>query len=231
MARFKRHNKKRHVFGKRKEAAIKAIAKGDVETKKFYIDSQGFPAANPANDNFATMWNIFTSIPKGDTADSENTVIGNQFDCRGVKVWINTQTSLNTEVRFRLTVFSSTFGYTDAPITILGADTNIYEPEVVMPQVYQRFNTQRLHVLESKSWSLKKNFSEQLVDDHFSTMWIPIKGIKTSTAEELGAVTVGALKGVNYFILLEAYIPGEDSPVPWEEVVTNLAWCVYFKDA
>lgn len=231
MARFKRHNKKRHVFGKRKEAAIKAIAKGDIETKKFYVDSQALTSPNPANDSTGTVFNIFAPVRKGDWADQENTVIGNKFDARGVKIWINTQTTIDTEVRIRLTVFSTVNRFTESSVTILGNNQDIYEQEVVMPQVYQRFNTQRLHVLESKSWSLKKMYSEQTVDDHFSTMWVPITGMKTSQNEENGGVTVGYLAGVSYYILLDAYIPGEAVPIPWDELVTNLAWCVYFKDA
>lgn len=238
MARFRKHHKKRHVFGKKKERAIRAIAMGPVETKKFYRDTVTL-APDPTNNSFGSLFNIFDILPKGDTNDSENTVIGNKFNCRGVKFWVNSQNVADTEVVYRLTVFScNNFYGTGGPsintgIQILANNPDFYETEVVMPQVHNRYNTQRLNVLKSKTWSLKKSFSGQAGEDSWITMWVPITGIKTSEKEEgtAGGTTVGELKGKNYYFLLEVhYTTFAVTPVPWQNTAVNVAYCIYFKD-
>lgn len=233
MARFKRHHKKRHVFGKRKEAAIKAIAMGPVETKKWYSDIYGLVSPNPAVQYTATLQNIFYDLPKGAAGDTEQTVIGNKFDCRGVKIKVTNTSTLNTEIIWRYTVFSSNDGLVgSSPIQILGNNYNIYEVDTApQAQVRQNFNTQKLNVLESKTGSVKKMYSEQIAEETYTTLWVPIKGIKTSTEEEGGSTTeVTYLKGKQYYFLVEAYIVGASAPVNWGALGVYWTVCVYFKD-
>lgn len=227
------HRRRRHVFGKRKERAIRAIAMGPVETKRYYQSSLTF-VGDTANNDFGALYNIFQRVPKGMVQDSEHAVIANKFDARGVKIWIQSLNSTNDEYICRVTVLSLNDYYFTPSGTgtqILANNGGFYEQDVTMPQVRRRFNTQRVKVLASKQFSLKKMFPEQTAEESFHEMWVPIKGIKTSETEEpAGGTTVGELKGRNYYILVDHYLVGDVTPVDWASIVMNMAFCVYFKD-
>lgn len=239
MAYFKRHNrrnKRRHVFGKRKERAIRAIAMGPVETKKWSITALGFVEGAPAAPTTSSVFNVFYNLPKGSHGDTEQTVIGNQFLARGVKFYFQSNNTGNIEIRYRATVFSST---ADTLLTNYSIGNNvlnsspIYEQDIGLPMSLRRFDTQVVRVLKSKTWTVKKNYSEQIAEESFHTMWVPISGKKTSRVEESPGVTttVGHLKGVNYYVLVEAYLGGALGPVyDWSGANFNFGWTVYFKD-
>lgn len=230
----KRHHRRRHAFSKRKEAAIKAIAMGPVETKKYSQSSLGFVTTPTGANQTASLFNIFFNVPKGTVGDSEQTVIGNKFIARGVKFYFQSNNTSALELKFRATVFSTTADLNPSGlgVNVLGTSP-IYEQDVNLPISLRRFDTQVVRVLKSKVWSVKKNFTEQVGEESFHTMWVPITGQKTSRLEETPGVNtvVGNLKGVQYFLLIEAYQAGSLGPTyDWGGMVYNFAYTVYFKD-
>lgn len=225
----------RHVFGKRKERAIRAIAMGPVETKKFTLSNQGFTTPSTASPTVATVYNAYFNLPKGSVGDSEQTVTGNKFMARGLKIYIQSNNKSDMEYRFRVTVFSSTADSlsTSGVATVVLNSSPIYEQDVGLPIALRRFDTQVVRVLKSKTWTVKKNYATQVAEESFHTMWVPISGMKTSRLEEAGGAltNVGYLKGVQYFILVEAYQSGSVGPVyDWSGMTFDMAWTVYFKD-
>lgn len=232
--KWNHRRKKHHVFGRKKEAAIRAIALGPVETKKWFVAIQGLTTPNPALQTNATIYNLFYNLPKGMAGDSETTALGNEIHSRGVKIYIQTTSTIDTEVQFRATVLSSENDHAGpSGLALLSNNYAVYEQQASgWPQIRQHFNMQLNHVLLSKTWSIKKNYATQVADESFVTMWAPITGRKVSTAEE-GADTVvqfSYLKGKQYFLVLEAYAVGSAAPVPWAGVNLTVNWAIYFKD-
>jgi len=234
MAPFRRHRKKRHVFGKKKEAAIKAIALGPIETKKYWYRPDNFSATG-TNQDYGRFYNLFYNIPKADVAavgDSEESVIGNKFMARGVKIFLQTINSSDYEVIFRATVISDSefFGTTTAGGALVASDA-WYESDISMYLPRKRYNTQNVNVLASKVWSSSKRYSTQGADECFEEMWVPITGQKTSEGEAESSTIVGRLKGRQYYLLVEQYIAGAPATPPNSSVVVSPFFCVYFKDA
>jgi len=243
MARFKRHNRKRHVFGKRKENAIKAIARGPIETKKYYNVVTPYQSSITTHPDYARFFNIFANIPKDQgAADSEENVIGNKFDCRGVKVLIQTNTAAEYEVIFRATVVScNDYIYTPPNTGNAKLATDPYFPfyeqdgiTVAQPTGMflprRRYNTQSVNVLASKVWSMQKQYSTQGGVESFKEMWVPINGIKTSKAEEEVDSSVAELKGKQYYLIVEQYIASDTAPYIVASTSTRVTWVVYWKD-
>lgn len=234
MARWKsnKRHKKHHAFSKRKEEAIKAIAKGEIETKKWYNQITSYNASGTNND-YGRQFNIFANLPKDITgSDSEEMVIGNTFDCRGVKFIISTISSVDYEVIFRATVVSLNDYFYDTTGTVLNpANGLIYEQDYAAFLPRKRYNTQSVNVLHSEVWSVKKNYSTQVAEEAFKTFFVPIKGKKHSKAEEEFDVSVNELKGKQYYLLVEQLIAGAGPTPPNSSIGTSVAWVVYFKDA
>lgn len=235
MARWKSNNKrhrKRHAFSKRKERAIKAIAKGEIETKHFWRQVPSYSASG-ANADYGRYFNIFANVPKDQAgADSEENVIGNTFDARGVKFVISTVSSVDYEVIYRATVLSCNDYFYDTAGTVLSAGNGIfYEQEYSAFLPRKRYNIQSVNILHSETWSNKKLYSTQAADEAFKTFFVPIKGKKHSKAEEEVDATVNELKGKQYYLLVEQYIAGAPASPPNASIGTSVAWCVYWKDA
>lgn len=233
-SRFNRRRRRHHLFGKKKEAAIRAIALGPVETKKFWYAATGYSATG-TNQDYGRYYNLFHNIPKADVSavgDSEESVIGNQFMSRGVKIFIQSTNTSDYEVIFRATVLSDStfFGTTLGGGSLVSSDA-WYEQDISQVLPRKRYNTQNVNVLQSKVWSSKKQYATQGPDECFIEMWVPITGKKTSEAESETNTIVGQLKGRQYYLLLEQYIAGAPATPPNSSISVYPYWVVYFKDA
>lgn len=219
MARWRSNNKrhrKRHAFSKRKERAIKAIAMGPVETKRYYLAPTPFSSSSTTTQDYGRYYNIFANLRKDQAGpDSEENVIGNKFNCRGVKIWIQSNSSVDYEVVYRATVIScNDYFYTSPTIGAVLEASNVLFYETDLSQVLprKRYNTQSVTVLKSKVWSNQKQYSTMGGVESFIEMWVPITGTKTSKAEEETDSTVNELKGKQYYLLIEQYMAGARFP-------------------
>jgi len=227
----RRYRRRRHVFGKKAEAAIKAIAQKPVETKKFWRQVPSYFGAG-TNADYGRIFNVFANVPK-DLAgpDSEEAVIGNKFMARGVKFVLSTVTSADFETITRATVFSATDYYKESAGIVISASDPWYEQDVSAFLPRKRYNSQVVNVLHSVTWRNAKQYSTQGADEAFHTFWVPIKGQKTSEAEEEADFEVNKLKGRNYYLVLEHMVVGAGATPPWTTFGISASWCVYFKDA
>lgn len=261
MPRFHRRHgrKKKHVFSKRAEKAIKRIAQEPVETK-WHIDTEDLatryiPSTYVAGQQ-SRLWvhNVFQFLPKDRTGglptpDPRDTVIGNEFRATGVSVkWrfaypapfiggvtAGTQHLMRVRITmFKMVDYSSTAPSAGSPFqgsTWVNTTPTFYaEEDSDQTPTFFRFDMDKVTVMKSKSFTLSSGGQRSFLAE--GKMWVPFQK-KMVIWDSESSTSVNRLKDWNYYLLLEIYDPF----VLIGDTGNNANWDlqmeekVYYKDA
>lgn len=241
MARQHRR-KKRRTFGPKAARAIKAIVRGDIETKKFQrgllplTDFLSSSAAYLSGAPGASLVNMMQYVPRvrNTFTPSSFSVIGDEFMLRGLKVKLAAEiTGVYRSFRVRCTLFGSTI-YTEST-TSLSMGNKFYEQQ-------SQFNTPTFKPLDPDVVNIYKQttFEFHTLQEAAKTRMIKMYSTKMAGKKHLiddenvlSNSYVGQLKKMNYYLLVEWNVAGTVAPVAGTSS-SNLRiygdMHVYFKD-
>lgn len=216
--------------------AIKAISQVPVETKHFpltaTIQSYLNTAAYSSGPFAVIRGNIFSDIPrlKNTGVKTENSFVGNQIQARGLRWWIELYPSTATNappLQMRFTVYRDNRYF--ASTTGVGIGDRIFDQDHVTTPTWSTWNQQDVKVMFQRRFTLKRSTSDPgMVKRKF---WIPIRKKVESQDEEslVFSSIMGEIKGPQYYWVLEVFSPS--STDIRTDVIGNVDWNIYFKDA
>lgn len=245
----RRHNAKRHVFGKKAVRAIKAISQRPVETK-FYekVSGLGSNPVGPAiwSGNSAYMGhNLWANVPRADSAGthSRTEVIGQSAQARGFSIkWLMYYPAVGAALqhvfRVRISVVKATdfFDFDNYDQWGAVSGTAVFwdqeDDGSYGPATFQRFNQDAVKVIKSRSFTLSGGGQTNWMSE--GKMWVPLRSKITAIdpeAEPPAATDVmGRIKGWQYYLLLEFFDPA-GLVTTAENYYLTINSRVYFKDA
>lgn len=215
--------------------AIKAISAGPIETKRFTTyslwNSLLLTSGYVAGPLVVLTGNIFSGIPKIKNAltRTEDSVIGNEFLCRGFKFLLNLNiTSANAfpDVMFRFGLIQRTF-YAPGVVT-LNVGGQEFDQDFSNVPTQSIWNTQYIKRMYSRKFRLNQSTTDPGVIE--KKFYIPIrKKVIVSTEESLAVNDfVGQIKGTQYYWTLEVW--GINITQLDTAISGNLSTALYFKD-
>lgn len=235
-----RRSKKGKRLSKFMVRAIKAVTKGEIETKRYTYNLE-LPTWLPTNGYIAPAsgvvirGNIYAGIPKtgniGETSEEE--VIGNIFDARGFKwvfhAWRFDTVGLQPDITYRFTVYSEA-PYDASESEILATTSPIFDPNHPRAPTISWWNNQYAKIHFQKTFNMRA--IGQQTNQVTRKFWIPIRGKKTSISEESLVTSnyVGQLKNKQYYWVLEI-LAKTGGTFDLSSIDGRISTAVYFKDA
>lgn len=216
--------------------AIKAIALGDIETKRYevyntlaaYLSGASYVAPSSfaiIRQNFIAPLPRTTnvSVPAGEA------FVGDTVDIKGFQWKFDcypSTASANPNTIFRFTIYSDQEYF--AGVTGPGATDRMFDQDVNTDAAVSRWNPQTTTVLYRRSFTLKQSSTDP---QHIRRTFYHRFGIKaTSQSDESVAVNtyMGKLKRRQYYWVLE--INGVNIPNLATQLNGNISTILYFKD-
>lgn len=233
---------------------VRAIARGDVETKGIKGQTNLFAGIPPGYSarSYVSYFNPFTRMRRlGDEIStvnndpSNNIVIGDEFILTGLKLeWNASQQTINSVSRVRISLVSSdqflpggfdaAFVDTGVP-TSTGNDLWLDSSETVNIPTFRRWNDRVVNVLASKEFVMVPQIAGAGANHQGKIYWRTNQK-KTIAFEEQAdgsaSLPVSFLKNRNYYFTMEWLKPTDTTttwlqPAHWIEA----QFTVYYKDA
>lgn len=240
-ARRRRPYAKRKIFGKKATRAIKAISQRPVETKwhiynsAILVDVPAVSWPSAPGSQFAVYKNVFQTIPRSNQVGTESAheVIGQKFNVRGISLacyvaWRGNG-SIPSTMRVRMTLLKSSTFYDVSQFQPLSTSSAFHEDDDTMPMTVKGFNTSRVTVLKSRSFTVGP---QSALGSKVVKLWYPMRKTLTCYDDEgAGVLTteVGRLKDFNYYAILEfVSVDGFGWDPPTDDLYFRTK--VYFKD-
>lgn len=239
-----RARKRRRIIGPKMARAVKAIVRGQVETKlaRWSIEPGATPADKVAitfslNSTYlslttnGSLFNLMEFVPRSNNNDpSAQEVVGDEFMLQGIAVNLPITTIGNGRVsRVRGTIFqSSIYLVSSGSVAINYQDVFDNESNIDI-FTFRPFDKRIVDVITTKTIEVG---SAAGADYQFLKLWAPIKGKKKCANIESGTDPyVMELKDKNYYFLLEYYGAGLTTPSTTGNLQIFGDVKVYFKDA
>jgi len=215
--------------------AIKAISQGPIETKRFTTftlwNSGLVTSGYISGPTHVMQGNIFSGIPKikNSLTRTEDSVIGNEFLCRGFKFMLNlniTTANAFPDVMFRFGLMQRTFY--SAGVVNINPGGQEFDQDFSNVPTQSIWNTQVVKRMYSRKFRLNQSTTDPgLIQKKF---YIPLRKKVVSSTEESLAVNdfVGQVKGMQYYWTLEVF--GLSITALDTAIAGNWSTALYFKD-
>lgn len=235
------YRKKRPVFGKKAVAAIKRIAQQPVETKHFPVNNGLFTWFNDAGyvsgSSAVFIHNVYANIPRENNTltKTENSVIGNEFQSRGLRWEFNGFTVSATpgasfDVQLRFTVFSYSEYLGAGTIGVAPNDPFLFDTQHTTTPTWSKWNTQAVNIHKQSIFRIDNNGNQNaMVRRKFYT---PLRR-KITTQQDASTVAnsfVREVKNKQVYWALEVFVPGFTGNIR-DYLFGDISTNVYFKDA